>query len=152
MYLAPQGFCPELQSKQSCCKQEQPEAASLIPGPASEPTAHWIRLMQTAYVDLEHRNYVLATATAISYGTSSVAATDILLNEMHSKREGSYFPLPLSGTCLLQKHIVPHSFLAHALTGKEHSLFLDFLHMLARLSRKTCLGKQGNTVWNRLDL
>lgn len=39
-----------------------------------------------------------------------------LYDSLHSKREGSYFPLPLSETCLLQS-----SFLADTLTGKEYS-------------------------------
>lgn len=40
--------------------------------------------MQAVNIDFEHRNHVVATATAISYGTSSVVATDTLLNEMLS--------------------------------------------------------------------
>lgn len=109
--------------------------------------------METACIDLEHRNYVLATATAISYGTSSVVATDILLNEMHSKREGSYFPLPLSGTCLLQKYIVPNSFLAQALTGKEHSLCFWISSTCWRDYHVRLVGKtRKRSVLNRLDL
>lgn len=37
--------------------------------------------MQAVNIDLEHRNYDVATATAISYGTSSGVAKDTLLNE-----------------------------------------------------------------------
>lgn len=55
---------------------------SLIPGPAPQTAARWRWLMQEVNIDLEHRNHVVATATGISYGTSSGVAKDILLNKM----------------------------------------------------------------------
>lgn len=123
-----------------------------ISWPAQEPTKGlWFFLMQVIYIGLQHRNYVLVAATTISWVTS-VAATDIFFNEMYSKRRQLFSIVAEWDLSFVEIHC--SQLISGSCTNRQRAspLFLDFFHMLARLSCNTWLGKQGNTILNRLDL
>lgn len=139
MHLAPQGFCPALQLKQGCCKQDQPGTALTDTGTCIRARCmlnqingnsmywSWTQKLCACYSNCHFIWHIFCS------GHRHPSQWDAL------KKRRQLFSITLEWN-LSFTEIHCSQLISGSSTNRQRAfpLFLDFLHMLARLSRETC--------------